>query len=413
VHLEADCGRPDAGRVLRRQVYRDQLDLADLLQRHALSSGANTASTEADSIDSGGVVRLSTARASASMQEANTFDLYKVLGISSGASALEIKMAFRKLAKALHPDCNAGDRIAERQFAAVHEAYTILGNAELRAVYDREFERIRLAAEAQPAEQESGKVAKSDRGIWHEVVKVTVATAVLTACFATGLSIWQRNSSGLERNHAALAEAGPPKAHIPSNLSSEELAEALFGSQAPRYGNPPAATSAEAITTVSVPAVVGSEAKAVSVEAATPGSAVKTVSVGAAAPGSETSVSGVSATVIEPSSLAAAAEVAIAVEPDPAAREAAAPAARSRELDQAARVQAERLIGLGERHLADGNVAIARQYFARAYDLGYVQAATRLAETFEAEALARHGVHGVKPDPVEAQKWRKRAAGIK
>jgi curved DNA-binding protein CbpA len=399
VHLEADCGRPDAGRVLRRQVYRDQLDLADLLQRHALSSGANTASTEADSIDSGGVVRLSTARASASVQEANTFDLYKVLGISSGASALEIKMAFRKLAKALHPDCNAGDRIAERQFAAVHEAYTILGNAELRAVYDREFERIRLAAEAQPAEQESGKVAKSDRVIWHEVVKVTVATAVLTACFATGLSIWQRNSSGLERNHAALAEAGPPKAHIPSTLSREELAEALFGSQAPRYGNPPAATSAEAITTVSVPAVIGSEAKA--------------VSVGAAVPGSETSVSSVPATVLEPSSLAAAAEVAIAVEPDPAARESAAPSARSRELDQAARVQAERLIGLGERHLADGNVAIARQYFARAYDLGYVQAATRLAETFEAEALARHGVHGVKPDPVEAQKWRKRAAGIK
>jgi DnaJ domain len=360
------------------------------------------------------------------VQDANTFDLYKILGISSGASALEIKVAFRKLAKALHPDCNAGDRIAEQQFAAVHEAYTILGNAELRAIYDREFERIRLAAEAQPAEQESGKVAKSDRGIWHEVVKVTVATAVLTACLATGISIWQQNSIGLERNHVALPEAGPPKAHVPSTLSSEELAEALFGSQAPLYGNPPAAprkvalagndatpassgpagTSAEAIPTVS------SEAKAVSVEAATPGSAVKTVSVGTVAPGRETIVSSVPATVIEPPPLAAAAAVAIAVEPDPAARESAAPSARSREMDQAARVQAERLIGLGERHLADGNVAIARQYFARAYDLGYVQAATRLAETFEAEALARHGVHGVKPDPVEAQKWRKRAAGI-
>ena len=402
MHLEADCGRRGADRVLRRQVYRDQLDLAGLLQRHALSSGANTASTEADSADSGGLVRLSTARVFASVQAANTFDLYKVLGISSGASALEIKVAFRKLAKALHPDCNAGDRIAEQQFAAVHEAYTILSNAELRAIYDREFECIRLAAEAQPAELESGNVAKSDLGIWHEAVKVTVATAVLTACFATGLSIWQRNSIGLERNHVALPES--PKAHVPSTLSSEELAEALFGSQASLHGKPPAAPRKVA--------VAGVDATPASREpAATSAEAITTVSVPAVA-GSETIVSSVPATLIEPPPLAAAADVAIAVEPNPAAKESVAPSARSRELDQAARVQAERLIGLGERHLADGNIAIARQYFARAYDLGYAQAATRLAETFEAEALARHGVHGVKPDPVEAQKWRKRAAGI-
>jgi len=395
--------------------------LADLLRRYARNPGASTASTDADS---GTVVRLSTARAFVSVQEANTFDLYKVLGISNGASALEIKVAFRKLAKALHPDCNAGDRIAEQQFAAVHEAYTILGNAELRAIYDREFERIRLGAEAEQTKQEGERIEGRNRRIWQEVAKIAAATVVLTACFATGLAIWQQNSSGLQRNRGTLPEKGP-KAYVPSSLSREELADALFGSQAPLYAKPPAAPghvavaaidatpangegatiSAEAIPAVSEPAGAGGEAKATSID----GNEAKVASIEVATPGSETMVSSVPATVIEPSPLATASEVAIAVEPSPPAREGAAASARSKGLDQMARAQAERLIGLGERHLADGNIAIARQYFARAFDLGYAQAAIRLAETFEAQALARHGVHGVKPDPVEAQKWRRRA----
>ena len=56
---------------------------------------------------------------------------------------LEIKVAFRKLAKALHPDRNAGDKLAQQQFAAVREAYSILVNAEWRAIYDREIDLIR------------------------------------------------------------------------------------------------------------------------------------------------------------------------------------------------------------------------------------------------------------------------------
>src|SRR4029453_19389831 len=99
---------------------------------------SNARSTAADS---GTVVRLSTARAFSPLQDANAFDLYKILGVSSRASLPEIKVALRKLAKALPPDGNRGDASAETQFPAVHEAYTILGNAELRAIYDREFAR--------------------------------------------------------------------------------------------------------------------------------------------------------------------------------------------------------------------------------------------------------------------------------
>jgi len=134
-------------------------------------------------------------------------------------------------------------------------------------------------------------------------------------------------------------------------------------------------------------------------------------SVEVAAPGNEAVISSVPATVIEPApaALPTPTEMAIAVEPSLPSREPTARPTPSKSLDQATRDQAERLVGVGERHLADGNVAIARQYFARAFDLGFAQAAIRLAETFEAQVLARHGVHGIKPDPAEAEKWRRRA----
>jgi len=404
------------------------LELARLFRRYALHPRSDPGSTAADS---GTVVRLRTARAFASVQEANEFDLYKTLGISSKASASEIKVAFRKLAKQLHPDRNPGDTVAEKQFAAVQEAYTILGNADLRAIYDSEMERIRRNVAAEVAEQDGGRAASLHRRIWHEVAKIAAVTVVLTACFITGISIWQQNSSGLQRSNTAPPGAGL-KTPAPLNISKQELAEVLFGSQASVYADATAAPGKEVVAandataarsgpassgpTSSEPAVagndatiagiaavaLGSEAKATSVEAAAPGST---------APGSETVMGSVRAAVIEPAAAAppTSTEVAIAVEPSPSAREPAARATPPRPLDQARREQAERLIGMGDRHLADGNIAIARQYFARALDLGFAQAAIRLAETFEAELLARHGVHGIKPNPAEAEKWRRRA----
>jgi DnaJ-class molecular chaperone len=63
-------------------------------------------------------------------------DPYKELGVSRGASADEIKKAFRKLAKELHPDKNPGDKITEDKFKRVTAAFDILGDAEKRAKYD-------------------------------------------------------------------------------------------------------------------------------------------------------------------------------------------------------------------------------------------------------------------------------------
>jgi DnaJ-class molecular chaperone len=67
-----------------------------------------------------------------------TRDLYEVLGLSRSASTEEIKRAYRKLAKQHHPDRNPSDRAeAEARFKEVQHAYSILGNAEKRAQYDR------------------------------------------------------------------------------------------------------------------------------------------------------------------------------------------------------------------------------------------------------------------------------------
>lgn len=64
-------------------------------------------------------------------------DPYKELGVSRGASADEIKKAFRKLAKDLHPDKNPGDAKAEERFKRITAAFDLLGDAEKKAKFDR------------------------------------------------------------------------------------------------------------------------------------------------------------------------------------------------------------------------------------------------------------------------------------
>jgi molecular chaperone DnaJ len=64
-------------------------------------------------------------------------DPYEVLGVRRDASEQDIKKAFRRLARELHPDVNAHDPQAEDKFKEAAEAYEILSDAQRRATYDR------------------------------------------------------------------------------------------------------------------------------------------------------------------------------------------------------------------------------------------------------------------------------------
>lgn len=63
-------------------------------------------------------------------------DYYAVLGVERGASADEIKKAYRKLAMKYHPDRNPDDAAAEDRFKEVSEAYAVLSDVEKRQQYD-------------------------------------------------------------------------------------------------------------------------------------------------------------------------------------------------------------------------------------------------------------------------------------
>src|SRR6266576_6813282 len=64
-------------------------------------------------------------------------DFYQTLGVARGASDLEIKTSYRKLAMACHPDRNNGSKEAEEKFKSITEAYDVLRDPQKRAAYDR------------------------------------------------------------------------------------------------------------------------------------------------------------------------------------------------------------------------------------------------------------------------------------
>jgi DnaJ-class molecular chaperone len=90
-------------------------------------------------------------------------DLYETLGVAKTATEKDIRSAYRKLAKASHPDLHPGDKAAEQRFKEISAAYAILGDAEKRKRYDA-GEIDETGAERQPERRYYRHYAESEPG---------------------------------------------------------------------------------------------------------------------------------------------------------------------------------------------------------------------------------------------------------
>ncbi len=90
-------------------------------------------------------------------------DLYQALGVERTASQEDIKKAYRKLTRELHPDKRPGDKAAEERFKDVSNAYEVLGDKDKRALYD-EFGEMSLTQGFDPERARAYKQARESYG---------------------------------------------------------------------------------------------------------------------------------------------------------------------------------------------------------------------------------------------------------
>ena len=89
-------------------------------------------------------------------------DYYKLLGVDKNATPDDIKKAYRKLARKLHPDLNPNDKEAHKKFQQLNEANEVLSDPEKRKKYDqygkdwKHAEQFEQAQQSRPGGQQYG-----------------------------------------------------------------------------------------------------------------------------------------------------------------------------------------------------------------------------------------------------------------
>ena len=133
-------------------------------------------------------------------------DPYEVLGVSKSASAAEIKSAFRRLAKKLHPDANKHDSEAASRFAELNAAYEILGEEDKRKAFDRG----EIDAEGKPRFQGfEGFGDGRGRGGGFGGAKVSRPSAGVARAFSVGRPRRRRRSAASRTSSRKHSAGGP------------------------------------------------------------------------------------------------------------------------------------------------------------------------------------------------------------
>ena len=297
---------------------------------------------------------------------------YEVLGTTSKADDEQIKSAFRNLAKTFHPDLNAGDRKAEERFKEVKRAYEVLRDPGARAIYDTYLAKKRSGA----------------RQRLRKAVATMSAACVLSSATSFFYIIWLRGERfPLAQEHATVRlSENVPVVPIPRFVSgtggaaggqSEDAGMATASSMEP---NRVAETGATQTPQVDAQTTNNRKVQArwiAYLRRRTP------------------HVSNVAHSVVHIAD----------------ARLEAIGSSSTRSPTQAELEQAARMLNKGQQFLAQGNIVIARAYFARAVELGSPVAALRLAETHDPREPG-HLVYGLRRDPSEARKWYERAVEL-
>jgi curved DNA-binding protein len=91
-------------------------------------------------------------------------DYYKILGIDKNATESDIKSAYRKLARKLHPDLNPNDKEAQKKFQQVNEANEVLSDPEKRKKYDKYGADWKHAEEFEKAKKPQGSYNYAGQG---------------------------------------------------------------------------------------------------------------------------------------------------------------------------------------------------------------------------------------------------------